>query len=346
MDRKTPRRKKDPFDPAPGQIIDAEAIRKPDDSRFTAAMDDVVKDAEAMRLRHMKIHRQRGFIFTSFGLLLALVGAVAFGWFFFVEINPLKAALCMVPGFLIPLMLHDWMERALKQYTRDYKRIFMPRMADALGGFKFNADHGIPRDIIGKTGVIPAHSVYKAEDCFLGMHKGVKVMFSEARLYKNGAHEPVFQGLFVLLETPHRVFEGHTIITADRTMAKRSAPKRWAALRPVDIKVENKSWDRFLVYSDKPEAATLVAGEKLLKELAEAADIFDKAELTAVMFRGQYVFMMIPNKTNMFEASSLFVPVKTKRHAVKCRKEIEKILEIIDVFEVYKGGAVTTPSHS
>ena len=344
MDKKdSPRRKKDPFDPAPAQIIDAETIRKVDDSRFTAAMDEVVKEAEAMRLHYMKIHRQRGFIFTSFGLLMALAGAVAFGWFFFVEINLLKGMLCMVPGLLFPMLLHGWAESALKQYTRNYKRVFMPKMAEALGGFKFNADHGIPRDVIGKTGVMPAHNVYRAEDCFLGMHKGVKVMFSEARLYKNGTPEPVFQGLFVLLETPHRVFEGHTIITADRAMAKRSEKKRWAALRPVNIKVENPDWDRFLIYSDKPEAAALIAGEKLLKELAEAADIFDKAELTAVMFRGRYIFMMIPSRINMFEPSSLFVPVKTKRHAVKCRKEIERILEIIDVFEIYKDGT-TAPN--
>lgn len=346
MDRKLPHRKKDLFAPDPAQIIDAEAIRKVDDSRFTAAMDDVVKDAEAMRLHYMKIHRQRGFISTTFGMMLAIAGAAAFGWYFFVEINFVKGALCMVPGLLAPLLLHGWAQSALKQYTRNYKRIFMPKMADALGGFKFNADRGVPRDVVGKTGVIPPHNVYKAEDCFLGLHKGVKVMFSEARLYKDGIHEPVFQGLFILLETPHRVFEGHTIITADRAMAKRSEAKRWAALKPVNIKAENSSWDRFLVYSDKPEAAALVVGEKLLKELTEAADIFDKAEMSAVMFRGRYVFMMIPNKTNMFEPSSLFVPVKTKRHAVKCRKEIERILEIIDVFEIYKDGAATPPAHS
>jgi hypothetical protein len=48
--------------------------------------------------------------------------------------------------------------------------------------------------------------------------------------------------------------------------------------------------------------------------------------------------MMIPNKGDMFEPSSMFVPVSTKQHALNCKKEIERILEIIDVFEIYKAG--------
>ena len=38
----------------------------------------------------------------------------------------------------------------------------------------------------------------------------------------------------------------------------------------------------------------------------------------------------------MFEASNMYVPVATKQHALQCKKEIEQILEIIDLFELYK----------
>ena len=46
--------------------------------------------------------------------------------------------------------------------------------------------------------------------------------------------------------------------------------------------------------------------------------------------------MMIPYEPDMFEASSLFVPVTTKTQAMQCKKEIEQLLEIIDVFDLYE----------
>jgi hypothetical protein len=332
--------KDDEFEVQPPQVTDMEAIRRVDETRFTADMEEVVKESEAMRLRYMQLHRSRSLLTMSLGMIVALGGAVAFGWYFFVKFDLLRGALCMIPALVVPLFMHSWSESVLKKYLIDYKRVFMPKMAQALGGFKFNADRGISRDVIGKTGVVPAHDTYKAEDCFLGTYKGVKVMFSEARLHKNGTHEPVFQGLFVLLETPDKIFEGHTIITSDHAMAKRSAPKRWAKLSQVPVKVENPDWDKFVVYSDKPDAALLMVGEKLLKELTEASDIFNKAEITAAMFRGRYIFIMIPSRNDMFEPSSMFVPIATKAQTIKCKKEIERILEIIDIFEIYKAGSM------
>jgi hypothetical protein len=329
--------KNDEYHIPPSQVTDLEAIERVDEHRFTGAMDEVVRESEAMRLRYMQKHRGRGFVTMTLGMILAVGGAVAFGWYFLVKFDLKMAVLCMIPAVMVPVFLHHWSEAPLKNYVRDYKRVFMPKMAQALGGFRFNPNKGIPREVIGKTGVVPAHDSYNAEDCFLGVYKGVRVMFSEARLYKRGS-DPVFQGIFVLLETPHKIFEGHTIITADRLMARNYATSRWGKLSQVQIKVENPNWDRFLVFSDKPEDAKLLVGEKLLKELSEAADVFNKADITAVMFRGRYIFMMIPNKGDMFEPSSMFVPVSTKQHALNCKKEIERILEIIDVFEIYKAG--------
>ena len=75
---------------------------------------------------------------------------------------------------------------------------------------------------------------------------------------------------------------------------------------------------------------------ELLKELYEASVVFDEAELSAAFFGGKYVFLMIPYKGDMFEASNMHVPVATKQHAMHCKKEIEQILEIIDVFDLYK----------
>ena len=45
---------------------------------------------------------------------------------------------------------------------------------------------------------------------------------------------------------------------------------------------------------------------------------------------------MIPYKGDMFEASNIHIPVATKQHAMQCKREIEQILEIIDVFDLYQ----------
>ena len=174
--------KKDEYEIKPSQITDLAAIHRVDESRFTAAMDEVVKESEDMRLRYMRQHGSRAFLTMSFGMFMALAGACGFGWYFLVEMNLAMAALCMVPALLVPFLMHSWSEAPIKHYIRDYKKIFMPKMAAALGGFKFYPSRGIPRDVIGKTGVVPAHDYYKAEDCFMGSYKGAKVIFSEASL--------------------------------------------------------------------------------------------------------------------------------------------------------------------
>jgi hypothetical protein len=333
------RRSREEYDMKKAQVINLEVIQKVDESRFTRDMDEVVAESEAMRLRYMKRHQDRGFLTMTFGMLLALAGACGFGWYFLMDMNPVKGALCMIPALLVPFLMHSWTEAPLKRYVRDYKKEFMPKMARALGGFKFSEGGGIPREMVGKTGVVPPHDNYATEDCFMGLHKGAKVIFSEARLRKG--REIVFQGVFVMLETPHKIFEGHTIITADPMMVKNYAGKRWAKLSKVDIAIENKEWDRFSVYSDKAEDAKLLVGEKLLKELSEAADVFGKCDLTCVLFRGKFIFLMIPHKGDMFEPSSMFVPVSTKQHAVQCKREIERIIEIIDIFDIYKASMPT-----
>ena len=216
----------------------------------------------------------------------------------------------------------------------------MPRLAKVLGGLRFYPSRGIGRQILTKTGVLPKFETYRAEDCFMGVYKGVKVIFSEARLFE-GSREvsPVFDGIFVLLEAPKDSFNAHTIITSDHHMAQAYAPKRWQQLTPVDIPEASPESVPFRAFSSDPASAQALLTHKLLKELSEASQVFNEAPITAVMFRKKYVFLMIPNSHDMFEASDIHIPVKTRQHAMQCRKEINQILEVIDVFDIFKEGA-------
>ncbi len=314
-----------------------EAMDRIDEHRFTKELDRLIRESEEMRLKRMQQHRTRSFITMNLSILSILAGILAFGWFFLMQAQLVMPIVYVVLSLIPPILLNIWTKIPLKTYKREHKTVFMPKMAKALNGLSYHPSRGVSSKTIGKLAVVPAHDIYEAEDCFMGTYKGVKVIFSEARLYsKTRKGTPVFDGIFVLLETPDEVFEGHTIITANDKMVKAYSKTRWKSMNEVHISVSNPEWDKFTIYSTKPESAELFIGDRLLKELAEASDIFDKSPLTAVMFGKKFVFMMIPYDKDMFEASDLFVPVTTKTQALQCKKEVEQLLEIIDVFDLYK----------
>lgn len=312
-------------------------VQRVSDSRFSKDLDALIQESEDMRLTRMKQHRMREFIAMNVTILSFMAGIGAFGWYFLMEAQLTQAFTFLGLSFIPPIFSHIWSGGPLKRYVREHKSVFLPKLAKTLGGLDFYPKRGVSAKFIEKLAVIPAHDRYEAEDCFMGVYKGVKVIFSEARLYSKAHRQgPVFEGIFVLLENEQEVFDGHTVICANPKMIKAYKDTRWRTMQEVHISVSEPEWDKFRVFSTKADSAELLVGEKLIKELAEAAQIFDNAPLTAVMAQKKYLFMMIPNKHDMFEASSLFVPVTTKSQALKCKKEIEQLLEIIDVFDLYK----------
>ncbi|MGH1378121.1 MAG: DUF3137 domain-containing protein [Alphaproteobacteria bacterium] len=312
-------------------------LSRVDDRKFGKKLDALIAESEDMRLQKMKQHRTRGFVAMNLNILFVLLGVAGFGWFFLVEILLLPAIICITVSLIPAIFLHFWVNSPLKSYVKEHKTIFMPKLANTLNGLKFHPERGVSAKIIEKLAVVPAHDTYKAEDCFMGTYRGVKVIFSEARLYsKNRKDDPIFDGIFVLLETPEDVIDGHTIITANSKMVKAYSKTRWKTMKEVHVSVSDPDWDKFDIFSTKPEMAEQFVGDRLLKELSEASDVFDDSPLTAVLFNKKYVFMMIPYEADMFEASDLFVPVTTKTQAMQCKKEIEQLLEIIDVFDLYE----------
>ena len=93
----------------------------------------------------------------------------------------------------------------------------------------------------------------------MGVYKGVKVIFSEARLYKDKksqkAKESVFDGIFVLLETSSNIIEGHTILTADSALAKRAAQTIWRIETGRTRRVDEELIARALHLLNQEEAA-------------------------------------------------------------------------------------------
>ena len=317
---------------------EADDVQKRDDVKFRSQIDAVIRDAEDLRMGYMKRQKTRKTITAFISVLSVLAGAFGFGFFFLMNSILFTGILCIIASFILPLLLPLWVKLPAAAYKRAYKRDFLPKMARALGGLSYHPARGISEKIVRKTGVLPAFDTYRAEDCFMGKYKGVKVLMSEARLHKKSIKTPVFDGVFVLMDIPAAIIEGHTIITADITAAAQYEQTRWRSLSRVSISLADTQAaqaNRFAVYSDAPEAAGLMVGERLLKELAETSTVFKDSALSCVLFNKKYIFMAIPYAGDMFEPSDITEPVATKEHTETTKAEIDKLLEIIDVFELY-----------
>jgi hypothetical protein len=315
----------------PGKPL--EELKHTDHAAFTAEVKALVRDAENTRLRFMQKRQRRGFITLTIGLISSLAGASAFGWFFLVNGDLARGIGYLCLSLLPPLLLYTWADAPIRKYTRAHKTQFMPRLAKTLGGFKYSARGGVSSKILKQTGIAPPHDRYTHEDCFTGIYKGIKVIMSEARLYKGS--KPVFQGMFVLLETAKPICEAYLILTADKKMAQDYAGQRWQTLQTMPITSSNPDWNRFVAFTDKPEEAAKIINDKLLKELSEAADVFNRCPISAAFLKGRFIFLSIPCREDLFEASEVHVPIPTSEHAEERRKEIEKLLEVIDVFDIY-----------
>ena len=308
-------------------------VRRIDDAIFNTGVDDLVREAEQTRLSLMQTRQRRGFIVLTVSILILLAAGAGFGWYFLVVGDLIMAIACVGLAVLPPFILSAWRNHPIKSYLRYHKKVFMPKMAKLMGGFHYQADGGIDSKMFAKTGILPAYTSYQSEDCFIGRYKGIKVIMSEAWLSRGS---PIFQGIFVLLELPGAPVAARTIITADGKAAQENAATRWKSLQKVMIATENPSWNRFSIFAENTAHTQAVVTPALLKELAEAADMFGNSALSVSMFGKKYVFMMIPYRGDMFEPSALHVAVPTREHVIERRREIEKLMEVIDVFDAYR----------
>lgn len=313
-------------------------IQAAPDSRFNAEIASILAHAESLRLKNMEKYRGRGFVSLTLSLFCLTLGGAGFGWALFFEADLPRALLSAAAGCIVPIALHFWAEQPLKTYIAQYKTVLMPALAQAMGGLKFYPTRGISAKIVQASGLLPAYDEYKAEDCFMGRYKSVKLILSEARLRHKQSGQYLFDGIFVLLEIPDSAFEGHTIITCDHDAIKQWRQRRWAKLQdvsPTRLDALSALDEAELhIFSSAPDTAQKLADESFMKELREMAVLFDNAKISAAFFRKKYLFIMIPYEKDMFEPSNLYVPITSRQDALQCKKEIEQILSIIDVMHI------------
>ncbi len=300
------------------------------DAEFSEALEKILSKAEAMRIRHMRIYQKRDLAAVLFMLFCAVFGGAAFGWSFLVKQNLYKAFLALIGAIAAPFLFYLWAHRPVIAYRKSYKTKVVPAIARALGNLKYHPKRGVSEQFLNQSGIVPAHKDYRAEDCFVGRYKGVKVIMSEARLTdRKNPEELVFDGIFTLLEVPGERFKGRTVITNDKILAAALGERNG---------LEYRNTEDFHIFSNRPENLSDLAAEPLLKELWEISSTFGNVPVRAVFFGGKYLFITVPCAQDLFEPSHINVPIASHEDALRRKKELQLILSIIDVLELYKNG--------
>lgn len=307
----------------------ADSINPSDCHIRDANLDNLLEEAEEKRLNFMQRHHTFHNIFLTMMVLGALIGGGLFAWLLLVNGQPIIASLCLLVAIIIPAGLHNLADRPIKAYKLYYKNEFLPKLATVIGKLSYSQARGISHNILEKTHIVPKYDDYHAEDCFYGDYKGVKIILSEARLFRK--EKMIFNGLFVLMELKEKKFEGISIYTTSRIMAKKLSEKLDEIALP--------SPDKLIplhAYTNKDDNTKLLQDPNLVNELEEMYRLFDDAELSASIFRGKFIFFMIPTVIDMFEAPDVHIPIRTRHGAKKCQKEVKQLLSIIDILELYK----------
>ncbi len=315
---------------------DKEQIKVKSDLYFSKDIQLIIDKAEALRMERMKQYETRGFLSFSLGMFFTMAGGCIFAWFFFVQNDILKAIMGLIAGMTPSYLLHQFKLQPIKNYKREHKEVFMPALARALGGLRYRANSGIKINMIRPSRILPAHGEYKAEDCFHGKHNGIKMIMSEARMKmpsKQGKGY-AFDGIFVLLELPKPSFTGQTLIMGNIAQARKWGERRWGDLSYTETEDPGQE-SHFDVYSNNHEEAKKLARGDILERLHVLAKEFDNAKISLSFYKQKYVFLMIPYSTDMFEHSSLYLPITTKEDALTRKREIEQIISIIDTLSLH-----------
>lgn len=299
------------------------------DHDFSQKLSDLTSRAEDFRMENMRRYNTRTMMALILGMISLVAGASGFGWFFLMEGNLWKALASIAAAFILPLILQYWAGGPIRAYRRNFKAQFMPVFAKALGNLHFHPKRGISETIIRKSGILPAFDRYQAEDGFIGQSEGVKLIMSEARLFKGG--DLVFEGMFALVEVPGAPFEGTTILTANPALKQ-------ALMRNLNpCPVQNPEYAaRLAVFTSNSNPPPVASDERLLKEYYEMSLAFENSPLSAIFWNKRFIFTAIPHEGNMFECSNMFVPITTSTTAKQCRREVEQLLSIMDILKLYK----------
>ena len=313
--------------------------------KISGEVKELIQKAEDMRLKNSHSYKFRQSLFY-FVMSLSVGGSACyFVWVFLMGGSFALALGALGAGIVITPLMGYWAKMPLNNYRKTFKSEFMPALAKALGNLHYHPTGGIGMKTMIPSGIIPPHATYGAEDSFRGtFRKNIGLIVSEARMYgKNAKAPPIFDGLLVYLSVPKGSFKGHTIITSDHNAVKRWANTRWKKFNQIPVQQGIEAGD-FRVFTTNDDEGRGLADQDFIELLHKLSHLFGNKPVSSAFYGGSRVLLMIPSDDDMFEPGEIEIPVTSHGYAMKCKREIEQILNIVDVLDVYEADSSPLPA--
>jgi hypothetical protein len=313
------------------------------EEKISAEVKSLINKAEEMRFAKSKQYTQRQKLFVSALSFLAIGSSSNLVWALLMGGDIYLALGGIVVAIIIPLLLAGWAKSPTKEYRKNFKTEFMPALAKAIGNLDYFPTGGIAMKSMKPSGIIPPHATYTAEDGFRGKFKNNSLTISEGRLYSDKKNaEPIFNGVLVMITTPKGKFKGHTIITSDHEAIKKWANTRWKKFNSVQPREGIAAGD-YKIYANNVEEAQALADEDYMELLQRLSELFSNSLISSAFYAGNRVLLLIPSDEDMFEPGDIDMPVSSQGYALKCKREIEQILHVVDVIDVYEPDSAAPP---
>ncbi len=232
-------------------------------------------------------------------------------------------------------LLWGWVTNPKRQYANAYKKEILPDIARLFGDFSYDVKGKIPMASMKPSKIIPRHTNYTSEDLFSGKYNGVQINFSEIKLEKRSNKHTitVFKGLAVLLSQGTRKFQGHTILTQDKTTVFAWLKKATSDLKRANM-VDPEFEKMFDVYTNDQVEARYLIDPLIIENLKALYADYNGNKMLAAFYDDHFLILIGSNE-NHFEPAEIRTPATDEKELLAMKHEIAQILSIVDRLSLY-----------
>lgn len=293
---------------------------------------------ETIRLAKLKIYEYRKKIAIPIGSVVTPVCGFIDYWLLKIQTGSDDEFVGVT--FLALFVLYRWVTAPKRQYAKAYKKDILPDIADLFGPFTYKADGKIRMGEMKPSKIVPHHHNYKSEDYFTGNYKGIDIQFCEMKLTKqvrSGKRTrtvTVFKGLSILLKPNNKKFYGHTIL--DKDMGRKISKwfkEKGTKLKQADL-VDPEFEKVFDVYTDDQVEARYLIDPNMMEDIKSLYHEYNGEKMAAAFYE-EGMLIMIASKHNYFEPADIHIRATSPQSILSMKKEIEKILSIVDKLSLY-----------
>lgn len=307
-----------------------------DDQKFLGENQVELERLEGVRKEKYKSYQLRkGIAFPAVVIITLMLGCIDLWNLYFGGSDDYYTGIVVA----VAVGLYAWVTYPCVQYTKLYKRSFLPDIIKLFGDFRYAIDGKIDVDRMRTSGIIPNHDKYETEDYFDGTYKGVNVEFSEVdflerRRSKNRTYYvSVFDGLAILLEMNSKKFYGHTILDKDKGKVAEWFKEKSSDLKRANL-VDPEFEGIFDVYTNDQMEARYLIDPVMMERLKSLQEEYGGDSISAAFYDSK-MLILIKSGHNFFEPANINVPATDPRSILRMKKDIGEILSLIDRLSLY-----------